>query len=384
MEKPVEAPRIYLDFNASTPIAPEVADAMRGVLAEPFGNPSSEHWAGEPAKRAIEKARTQVAALLKCRPSEIVFTSGGSEANNHALKGVFFAKGQAKAHFITTQVEHPAIVNPCRFLERLGATATYLPVDGFGRVDPDDVRRAITPETTLISVMHANNEIGTIQPIPEIARIAREHGILFHTDAAQSVGKVATRTNELEVDLLSVAGHKLYGPKGVGALFVREQVRLEPLIHGAGHELGRRAGTENILLAVGLGAACTISQSWLGMESVQQLRDLFWDMLQDSFGDQIALNGHPTERLPNTLNVSFIGRAGSEILARMENVAASTGSACHSGSAELSPVLKAMKVPSQIGMGAIRFSLGRTTTREEIESTVALLTKAVAQSHALA
>jgi len=384
MEKPLEAPGIYLDFNASTPIAPEVADAMRGVLAEPFGNPSSEHWAGEPAKRAIEKARTQVAALLKCRPSEIVFTSGGSEANNHALKGVFFAKGQAKAHLITTQVEHPAIVNPCRFLERLGATATYLPVDGFGRVDPDDVRRAITPETILISVMHANNEIGTIQPIPEIARIAREHGILFHTDAAQSVGKVATRTNELGVDLLSVAGHKLYGPKGVGALFVREQVRLEPLIHGAGHELGRRAGTENILLAVGLGAACTISQSRLGMESVQQLRDLFWDMLQDSFGDQIALNGHPTERLPNTLNVSFIGRAGSEILARMENVAASTGSACHSGSAELSPVLKAMKVPSQIGMGAIRFSLGRTTTREEIESTVALLTKAVAQSHALA
>jgi len=384
MQKPVGAPRIYLDFNASTPLAPEVADAMRGVWAEPFGNPSSEHWAGEAAKQAIEKARAQVAGLLACRPNEIVFTSGGSESNNHALKGVFFAKGQAKAHFITTQVEHPAIINPCRFLERLGATVSYLPVDGYGRANPDDVRRAITPETILISVMHANNEVGTIQPIPEIARIAREHGILFHTDAAQSVGKVATHTNELGVDLLSVAGHKLYGPKGVGALFVREQVRLEPLIHGAGHELGRRAGTENILLAVGLGAACTISQSRIGMESVQQLRDLFWDMLQDSFGDQIALNGHPTERLPNTLNVSFIGRAGSEILARMENVAASTGSACHSGSVELSPVLKAMKVPSQIGMGAIRFSLGRTTTREEIESTVALLTKAVAQSHALA
>jgi len=384
MQKPVGAPRIYLDFNASTPLAPEVADAMRGVWAEPFGNPSSEHWAGEAAKQAIEKARAQVAGLLACRPNEIVFTSGGSESNNHALKGVFFAKGQAKAHFITTQVEHPAIINPCRFLERLGATVSYLPVDGYGRANPDDVRRAITPETILISVMHANNEVGTIQPIPEIARIAREHGILFHTDAAQSVGKVATHTNELGVDLLSVAGHKLYGPKGVGTLFVREQVRLEPLIHGAGHELGRRAGTENILLAVGLGAACTISQSRIGMESVQQLRDLFWDMLQDSFGDQIALNGHPTERLPNTLNVSFIGRAGSEILARMENVAASTGSACHSGSVELSPVLKAMKVPSQIGMGAIRFSLGRTTTREEIESTVALLTKAVAQSHALA
>ena len=384
MEKPVGARRIYLDFNASTPIAPEVADAMRGVLAEPFGNPSSEHWAGEPAKRAIENARAQVAGLIACKPNEIVFTSGGSEANNHVLKGVFFAKAKAKAHFITTQVEHPAIINPCRFLERLGATATYLPVDGFGRVDPDDVRRAITPETILISTMHANNEVGTIQPIPDIARIARERGILFHTDAAQSVGKVATRTDELGVDLLSVAGHKLYGPKGVGALFVREHVRLEPLIHGGGHELGRRAGTENILLGVGLGTACAISQSWLGMESVQQMRDLFWNMLQDAFGDQIALNGHPTERLPNTLSVSFIGRAGSEILARVENVAASTGSACHSGSVELSPVLKAMKIPPEIGMGAIRFSLGRTTTREEIESTVALLTKAVAQSHASA
>jgi cysteine desulfurase len=373
-----------LDFNASTPIAPEAADAMRGVLAEPFGNPSSGHWAGEQAKRAVEKARAQVAALLECRPNEIVFTSGGSEANNHALKGVFFAKGQTKAHFITTQVEHPAIINPCRFLERLGATVSYLPVDGYGRVDPDDVRRAITPETILISVMHANNEVGTIQPIPEIARIAHEHEVLFHTDAAQSVGKVAVRTDELGVDLLSVAGHKLYGPKGVGALFVREHVRLEPLIHGAGHELGRRAGTENALLDVGLGAACATAQSWLGMESVRQLRDLFWKLLQGAFEDRIALNGHPTERLPNTLNVSFVGRAGSEILARMENVAASTGSACHSGSVELSPVLQAMKILRQIGMGAIRFSLGRTTTREEIESTVALLTKAVAQSHALA
>lgn len=384
MQKPLGAPRIYLDFNASTPVAPEVADAMRAVMAEPFGNPSSDHWAGQPAKRALEKARTQVAGLLACKLDEVVFTSGGSEANNHALKGVFFAKGQAKAHFITTQVEHPSIINPCGFLERLGATVTYLPVDGYGHVDPDDVRRAITVETILISVMHANNEVGTIQPIAEIARIAREHDILFHTDAAQSVGKVATHVGELGVDLLSFAGHKLYGPKGVGALFVREHVRLEPLIHGAGHELGRRAGTENILLDVGLGSACETAQPWLGMESTRQLRDLFWNLLQDAFGDQIVLNGHPTERLPNTLNVSFIGRVGSEILSRMENVAASTGSACHSGSLELSPVLKAMKVPPHIGMGAIRFSLGRTTTRDEINSTVALLTKAAPESHALA
>lgn len=380
MEKPVEAPRIYLDFNASTPIAPEVAYAMRGVLGTPFGNPSSAHWAGEPAKHAIEKARAQIAALLGCKPNEIVFTSGGSESNNHALKGVFFSKETSSAHVITTQVEHPAVINPCRFLERLGATVTYLSVDGYGRVDPDDVQRAITPETILISVMHANNEVGTIQPIPDIARIAHEQGVLFHSDAAQSVGKVTTRIDELGVDLLSVAGHKLYGPKGVGALFVREHVRLEPLIHGAGHELGRRAGTENILLGVGLGTACALSQSWLGMESVQQLRDRFWGRLQDVFGDRVALNGHPTERLPNTLNVSFLGSAGSEILARMENVAASTGSACHSGSVELSPVLKAMKIPPEAGRGAIRFSLGRTTTPEEIESTVALLKKAVSQS----
>lgn len=384
MQKPVGSPRIYLDFNASTPLVPEVVDAMRGVLDEPFGNPSSGHWAGEPAKHAIEKARAQVAALLECRRDEIVFTSGGSESNNHALKGAFFARGKAKAHLITTQVEHPAVINPCRFLESLCATVSYLPVDGYGRVDPDDVRRAITPETILISVMHANNEVGTIQPIPDIARIAREHGVLLHTDAAQSVGKVATRTDELGVDLLSIAGHKLYGPKGVGALFVREHVRLEPLIHGASHESGRRAGTENILLDVGLGAACGTAQSWLGMEPVRQLRDFFWSLLQDAFGDQIALNGHPTERLPNTLNVSFVGRAGSEILARVENVAASTGSACHSGSVELSPVLKAMNIPPYIGMGAIRFSLGRTTTREEIQSTVSLLTEAVAHTHALA
>lgn len=382
MPNPSEGRRIYLDFNASTPLASEVEEAMRDVLVEPFGNPSSQHWAGESSEQILEKARSQVAALLACKPNEVVFTSGGSESNNHALKGVFFANSKANAHFITTQVEHPAVVNPCRFLERLGATATYVPVDGYGRVDPDEVRRAITPETILISVMHANNEVGTIQPISDIARIAHEHEILFHTDAAQSVGKIATHTGELGVDLLSVAGHKLYGPKGVGALFVRESVRLEPLIHGAGHELGRRAGTENILLDVGLGVACATAQPWLGMESVRQLRDLFWNMLEDAFGTHITLNGHPTERLPNTLNVSFIGRAGSEILGRIENVAASTGSACHSGSVELSPVLKAMKIPPQIGMGAIRFSLGRTTTREEIESSVVLLRKAIAQFQA--
>lgn len=360
--------RVYLDFNASTPVAPEVAARMQAVLNEPYGNPSSEHWAGKPARDAVEKARAGVAALLGCDAGEVIFTSGGSEANNHALKGVFFARRQIEPpHIITTQVEHPAVISPCRFLEKLGAKITYLSVDAFGRVDPDDVRRALMRNTILISVMHANNEVGTIQPIAEISRIAREHGILLHTDAAQSVGKIPTKVGELGVDLLSVAGHKLYGPKGVGALYIRGGTQIEPLIHGAGHESGRRAGTENVLLDVGLGAACELAESWIGKHSIRELRDLFWRRLNEEFGHDIVLNGHPTHRLPNTLNVSFPGRLGKEILHRLGGVAASTGSACHSGAVELSPVLKAMRVPPETGMGAIRFSLGRTTTEDEIE-----------------
>jgi len=362
--------RIYLDFNASTPLAPEVIDAMRAVLEEPYGNPSSGHWAGSPARKAVDKARMQVAGLLGCEANEIVFTSGGSEANNHALKGVFFARRRADAHIITTQVEHPAVINPSRFLEQLGATVTYLRVDRFGRVDPDDVRRALRESTILISIMHANNEVGTIEPLEEIGNIAHEAGVLFHSDAAQSVGKIAFTVQGLGVDLLSVAGHKLYAPKGVGALYVRDGVSLEPLIHGASHESGRRAGTENVLLDVALGAACDLACRWKGMDSVRELRDLFWGLLQNKFGGRVALNGHPTERLANTLNVSFVAQVGAEILGRLPGVAASTGSACHDGSVELSPVLRAMGVAPEIGMGAIRFSLGRTTTRGEIETVV--------------
>jgi cysteine desulfurase len=368
---------IYLDFNASTPVAPEVATAMQAVLAAPFGNPSSDHWAGTPAREAVEHARAQVASLLGCEAGEVVFTSGGSEANNHALKGVFFATNVAQPHIITTQVEHPAIINPCRFLERLGAAVTYLPVDSFGRVDPGDVRHALTPATILISVMHANNEVGAIQPLAEISRIAHEHAILFHTDAAQSVGKIPTKVRDLGVDLLSVAGHKLYAPKGVGALYIRAGVQLEPLIHGAGHERGRRAGTENVLLDVGLGAACELARSWVGHRSIQELRDLFWNLLSKEFGNRVVLNGHPVERLPNTLNVSFPGRVGAEILRGLDGVAASTGSACHAGSVELSPVLKAMGVTPETGMGAIRFSLGRTTTQGEVEAVVKELNRIV-------
>lgn len=371
----MKAHQIYLDFNASTPIAPEVAEAMKPFLSRHYGNPSSHHWAGEPAKEAIEQARRQVAELLGCAPDEIVFTSGGSEANNHAIKGVFFLQKEKGNHIITTQIEHPAVINPCRFLEKIGAEVTYIGVDQYGRVDPGEIEKAITSKTILISVMHANNEVGTIQPIEGISKIARHHGILFHTDAAQSVGKIGTKVDQLGVDILSVAGHKLYAPKGVGALYIREGTPIEPFIHGAGHESGRRAGTENILLIVGLGKACEIAKKYLGDPGILDLRDRFWEMLQKNFGEEVVLNGHPTHRLPNTLNVSFIGRVGAEILNRLEGVAASTGAACHSGSVELSPVLKAMGIPPEIGMGAIRFSLGRTTTAGELETVVKKLKK---------
>ncbi len=367
---------VYLDYNASTPIAPEVVEAMSGSLKAHFGNPSSSHWAGKPGRTAVTRAREQVAALLGVSPEEIVLTSGGSEANNYAIKGAFFALRWRGGHIITTRIEHPSVIQPCRFLEMLGAEVTYLPVDGTGMVDPDDIRKAITGQTILISVMHANNEVGTIQPIAEIARVAREHGVLFHTDAAQTVGKIGTRVDELGVDLLSIAGHKFHAPKGIGALYIRQGVTLESLIHGADHENGRRAGTENVLLDVGLGAACELAQGRIGrMAEVRRLRDLLWARLEGSFGDQVVLNGHPEHRLPNTLNVSFVGKVGAEILAQLPEVAASTGSACHAGSVELSPVLRAMEIPPEVGMGAIRFSLGLDTTAEEIEWVVGRLTE---------
>jgi cysteine desulfurase len=367
--------QIYLDYNASTPLDPLVVEAMRPFLTEHFGNPSSHHWAGAPAKQAVERARAQVASVLGCDSSELIFTSGGTEANNHAIKGVYFAK--KGGHLVTSAVEHPATLNPCRFLQSLGAEVTVLPVDGTGRVDPDDVRKAIRPNTILVTIMHANNEVGTLEPIAEISKITRERGVLLHTDAAQSVGKVSTRVDELGVDLLSVAGHKVYAPKGVGALYVRSGTPIEPFIHGAGHESGRRAGTENVILDVGLGAACEAARDWVGMPRIREIRDKFWGLLQDSFGMRVSLNGHATERLPNTLNVNFAGWSGAEVLDKIQDVAASTGSACHAGSVELSPVLKAMGVKPQVGMGAVRFSLGRTTTLDEIVDVVGMLREAL-------
>lgn len=375
--------RIYLDYNGSTPIDPQVREAMLPYLESQFGNPSGDHWAAQQARDAIEQARGQVAGLIGSDPTEVVFTSGGTEANNHAIKGVYFARRAEVAcpHFITTTIEHPAVLAPLRFLEGLGADVTMVKVDGHGQVDPQEIRRAIRPSTVLISVMHANNEVGTIQPIAEIGAIAREHAIPLHTDAAQSVGKVPVDVEALNVDLLTIAGHKLYAPKGVGALFIREGVAVVPLLHGGGQEASRRAGTESALLAVGLGAACAFSRDWIEAKSIVELRDHFWELLLDQFGDSVVRNGHPTERLPNTLNVSFIGSQGADLLQRLDGVAASTGSACHADHATASPVLAAMGLSRDRAAGAIRFSLGRSTTRHEIEHVVQQLTSTVLSPH---
>ena len=366
---------IYLDYNASTPIAPAVQAAMAPFLAGHYGNPSSGHWAAVPAAQAVAAARAQVADLLGCSPAEIVFTSGGTESNNAALLGAFWAACGNGHHIVTTRVEHPAVIEPCRFLERLGVEITYVGVDAHGLVDPGDIAAAIRPDTILVSAMHANNEVGTIQPIAEIACITHNAGLLLHSDAAQSVGKVPTKVDELDVDLLSLAGHKFYGPKGVGALYIREGTRLEPLLHGAGHESGRRAGTENVLLDVGFGAAAELAADLAWTQGVREQRDWLWAELQKAWGDRVVLNGHPTRRLPNTLSVSFVGRRGADILAALPEVAASTGSACHADEVTLSPVLEAMGVPLDVGAGAIRLSLGRMTTHAEVETLVERLTE---------
>jgi cysteine desulfurase len=373
-----DMPPIYLDYNATTPIDPAVRAAILPYLADQFGNPSSTHAYGMAAHDAVDRARLQVAELLHAKPDEIVFTGGGSEASNHAIKGVAVRRwqpGKTAPHVVTTAVEHPATLKPCDFLARLGCDVTVLPVDRHGAVDPEAVRRAITPRTVLVTVMHANNEVGTLQPVREIAAIAREREVLVHTDAAQSVGKLPVDVGDLGVDLLSVAGHKLYAPKGVGGLYVRRGTTLDNLIHGAGHESGRRAGTENVPYIVGLGAACELVRTSLpaASEKLRTLRDRLWARLRAGLGERVTLNGHPTDRLPNTLNVNFAGRVGAELLAAVPDVAASTGSACHEGQVKLSPVLAAMGVPPEVGRGAVRLSVGRFTTAEEVDRAADLL-----------
>jgi cysteine desulfurase len=359
---------IYLDYNATTPIDKEVAEAMLPFIYENYGNPSSSHKLGLNAKKAVEASREKIAELLNCSSDEIVFTSGGSESNNTVIKGVAYTYRNKGDHIITSQIEHPAILNPCKHLEKLGYTVSYLPVNEYGMINVSDLEKTITNRTILVTIMHANNETGTIQPIEEISKVCRKHNILFHTDAAQSIGKVSTKVDELGIDFLTIAGHKLYAPKGIGALYIRKGIAVEPLIHGAGHETGRRAGTENVIFNVALGKACEIAKKNLTDESIKQLTDYFFVNLRNIFGESIKLNGHTDKRLPNTLNVSFLGYLGSEILLKLgDDVAASTGSACHSGLISISPVLKAMGVPNEIGKGAVRFSLGRYTTKEEID-----------------
>jgi cysteine desulfurase len=367
---------IYLDYNATTPIATEVVAALLPFLTEHFGNPSSSHAYGAAAHAAVDRARAQVAGLIGCSPGEIVFTGAGSEANNLAIKGVAFARRGQGGHLITSAVEHPAVLTTCRYLvDRFGYRLTVLPVDSHGLVDPDDVARAIEPTTVLITIMHANNEVGTLQPIAEIARVARQRGIPFHTDAAQSVGKIRTDVDELGVDLLTIVGHKLYAPKGIGALYVRAGTVLDSLVHGAGHEDGRRAGTENVPYMVALGAACALAGGRLVAgddRRVRALRDRLHARLREGVPG-LELNGHPERRLPNTLNVSFPDQDGEELLARTPAVAASTGSACHAGRTEPSGVLTAMGIGRARALGAVRLSLGHPTTDDEVDAAATAL-----------
>ena len=372
---------IYLDYNATTPIAREVAEAMVPYLYEHFGNPSSSHPYGVATKRAVEAARAQVAALLGCQPAEVIFTSGGTESNNYAIKGVALAYRERGNHIVTSAVEHPAVVEVCRWLETQGFRVTVLPVDADGLVDPADLERAIAPDTLLVTVMHANNEVGTIQPIAELAEIAHRYGALMHTDAAQSVGKIPVNVDALNVDLLSVAGHKLYAPKGIGALYIRGTVRLTRLLHGADHEAGRRPGTENVLEIVGLGQACQVAGRDLEKNQAhfRAMRDRLHEGLQRELGEESArLNGHPEKRLPNTLSLSFRSVEANTLLSEIgEQVAASAGAACHADGVDVSAVLEAMRVPVEWAMGTVRFSVGRATTAEEIDRAAAIVVEAV-------
>ena len=370
---------IYLDYNATTPIDPLVAEAMLPYVHGLYGNPSSGHFFGRSARAGVDHARAQVASLIGCSPDDLIFTSGGTEANNHAIKGVAEAHCQRGNHVITSAVEHPAVIEVCRYLEGHGFRVTYLPVDEFGMVHPQQVQDAITPETVLVSIMHANNEVGTIQPIAEIAEIAHRNGALMHSDCAQTVGKIPVRVDDLGVDLLSIAGHKVYAPKGIGALYIRPGLRLEKFMHGAGHEDGRRAGTENVIGMAGLGKACELIEQNLSQYSSQmsRMRDRLEQGLVSPSHDR-RINGHAEKRLPNTSSIAFRGLEADRILVNLPSVAASAGAACHSDRVEVSHVLAAMNVPEDYAMGTLRFSVGRFTTEEEIDLAIAEVNKIAA------
>ncbi len=367
---------IYLDYNATTPIAPSVREAMMPFLTEHYGNPSSNHRLGRAAQEALEDARGKVAALLGVDRDEIIFTSGGTESNNLALLGTMLREVPSlEGHLVISAIEHPAVAMPARYLQRLGYDVTVVGCDAQGLVDPDRVRAALRPDTRLVSIMHANNETGVLQPIAEISDICRARNVLLHTDAAQSVGKISTLVDELGVDLLTVAGHKLYAPKGVGALYVRRGVPLEPILHGAGHESGLRPGTENVPHIVGLGQAALLALRGLP-ESPQRmtaLRDLLYARLARAIGERMIVNGQRAPRLPNTLSVNFLDVSGHELLARVPEVCASTGSACHTGSLAMSPTLEAMGLDPDEARGTVRLSVGWFTSEDDIERAAGML-----------
>jgi len=374
--------RIYLDYAATTPTHPEVVKAMLPYFTETFGNPSSLYSYGQEAKRATDEARSKVARLIGARGGEIVFTSGGTEADNFAIKGVAYASEGRGDHIITSAIEHHAVIETCKFLGKRGFSVTYLPVDGYGLVDPDDVKRAITDKTILISVMHANNEIGTIEPIAELGKIAREAGIYLHSDAVQVVGHIPVDVSELGVDLLSMSAHKLCGPKGVGALYIRKGTKLTSFLHGGEQENGRRASTENVPGIVGFGRAAELAGQEMGEEPVRlaRLRDRFIKGLLEGI-DHTRLNGHPEKRLPNNVNISVKFVEGESICLNLdlEGICASTGSACSSASLKSSHVLLALGLLPEQAHGSLRFSLGNWTSEEEIERVLEVLPQIVAR-----
>jgi cysteine desulfurase len=366
---------IYLDHNATTPLLPEVVDAMLPYLREHFGNPSSSHVYGLRARNAVARAREQVAAAIGCDADEIFFTSGGTEANNLAIRGTI--ESVERPCIVTTPIEHPATARLCAWLEEHGRSVTRIGIDPGGRARLDEARAAIDRHTTLVTVMHSNNETGVLQPVVELARLAHAAGARAHTDAAQSVGKVPVRVRELDVDLLSIAGHKLYAPKGVGALYVKRGTQLAPLVLGASHERGLRPGTENVASIVGLGVACEAVTRDLEVAAARMraLRDLLWKNLASSVPG-LALNGHPDLRLPNTLNVRFPRASGTAILEGAPGVAASTGSACHEGGESASAVILAMDVRPEDALGSVRLTLGRGTTEEQVQRAAEALARA--------
>jgi cysteine desulfurase len=378
--------RIYLDYAATTPTDPTVVQAMLPYFHDAFGNPSAIYSYGQEAKNALEEARGKVARLIGARDEEIIFTSGGTEADNFALKGAAYANQKKGNHIITSAIEHHAVLESCKFLGKMGYKITYLPVDKYGLVDPDSVKKAITDKTILISVMHANNEIGTIQPISEIGKIAKEAGILFHSDAVQTAGHIPVNVNELGVDLLSMSGHKLYGPKGVGVLYTRKGSKLTPFMHGGGQERGRRASTENVPGIVGLGQAAELAGQDLEGEAQRLigLRDKLISGIVQKV-DRTHLNGHPVKRLPNNVNISVEFVEGESMCLNMDivGICASTGSACSSGSLEASHVLLAIGLEHVQAHGSLRFTLGKWTTEEEVEKVLEILPRIIGKLRAM-